>query len=112
MKTVPLLEDAWKIEHKRNPKSNTALVWAMISVFKWRLLARFASQLFFKFFTMLSPILIFRFTQFVEKDEALLEGDDFRHACLYGVAIICVRIVEILGHSVFDYDSYAVQQVV
>ena len=68
--TVPLLEDAWKREYTQNPESKMALVKALARVFKWNMIIRFFAKLMSQMMEMLSPMLIFKFTEYVEKSES------------------------------------------
>ena len=74
---MPLLEAAWQREHSKHPKSNKNLVWALLHVFKWRMLSRFLLRLVFKVLSMISPLLIFSFTEFVEKKSDELRPEDY-----------------------------------
>jgi len=40
-----------------------------------------------------------------------LESGDFRWAALLATAIICVEIVEKIGHTIFDFDILSVKTV-
>ena len=46
-----------------------AMVWALANVFKSRMLGRFMLRLAFQILSMISPLLIFNFTEFVEKND-------------------------------------------
>ena len=43
---------------------------------------------------MIGPVLLFRFTEFVEKDEALLESTDYTNATLVILAYFCFEFVQ------------------
>ena len=80
-----------------------AMVWALANVFKWRLLSRFMLRLAFQLLSMISPLLIFNFTEFVEKNDELLTSEDFRMAAITACGIIGLDMIEHFGHAIFDY---------
>lgn len=79
------------------------MVWALADVFKWRLIIRFFLKLMFKGFSMMSPFLIFNFTEFVEKDEEKLEQSDYSNAMLLAFGIVIFELIEYSSHEVFDF---------
>lgn len=104
--TVPLLEDAWKEEYKKEPESYKTLVKVFFQVFKWRILARFIHQIAFKLISMLTPLLIFNFTEFVEKDEAEIVEADYTMATIVACGIVGLELVERFGHAIFDFHQF------
>ena len=106
-KTVPLLEAAFKEEQAKRPNSNKALVWALAHVFKRSLISRFVYQFIFKVLGMVGPLLIFRFTEFLEKSEEDIQPDDVWMATLLTISIVGLEIVEQFSHSIFDFHKMA-----
>ena len=102
-KTVPLLEAAFKKEQAKRPNSNKAIVWALAHVFMWPLISRFVYQFIIKVLGMVGPLLIFRFTEFVEKSEEDIQPGDAGMAKLLTMSIIGLEIVEQFSHSIFDF---------
>lgn len=92
-KTVPILEAAWQKEREKDPKSDRALLRALAHVFKWRMLGKFSLQLGFKALSMVSPLLVFQFTEFVEKREEDLVEEDYRVAVMVACGVIGLEMV-------------------
>jgi len=106
-KVVPVIEQAWREEHARDPESNKSLVWALLHVFKWRMLARLLLRVGFKAFSMISPLLVFNFTEFIEKED--LGPEDKSRAVLLAIGIILLELLEHFGHAIFDYHMTTVK---
>ena len=76
MRCVPLLEAEFNKNCKKNPESNKALLWAIASVFRRKVIIDFSKRILTKVIHMIMPILTLRFTQFVEKpDEEIEQGE-------------------------------------
>ena len=58
---------------------------------------------------MISPLLLFNFTEFVEKDENLLVDSDYRMAIAYACGIIGLQLVERFSHALFDFHMFKVR---
>lgn len=101
-KTTAELEEAWKAERQRDPASDKAIVKALFHVFKWRMLWRFVVHLVFHLLSMISPLLVIEFTQFVERDEATMLSEDYQRATLVACSIIGLEMLEHYGHALFD----------
>ena len=68
------------------------LVRALFQVFRWRMLSRFFIKLFLQVLEMANPILIFKFTEFVEKGEDGLSSDDYYTATLTACALLGLQL--------------------
>ena len=52
---------------------------------------------------MLSPILLFNFTEFLEKDDELLEESDYRNATFYASAMVGLAFAQ---HVFVSFNNY------
>ena len=79
------------------------MVLALLKIFGWGMASSFVIKLVFMAFSMISPLLVFEFTEFIEKDDSVvLENKDYYKAILIACAIICLQLVEHFGHALFD----------
>ena len=107
-KTVPLIEQAFIKQREMSPHSDKAVVWALTEVFRWRIISKFLLQLVFKAVSMITPLLIFNFTEFVEKDNDDLLEDDYKVASVVACCIIGLEMIERFAHAIFDFHIQSV----
>ena len=80
------------------------MLWAVFHVFKWRLLSRMLLRLVFKASSMLSPLLIHRFTEFVESnEEETTTKEQYYYATMLAIGIILLQNLDYFGHNLFDF---------
>ena len=60
---------------------------------------------------MVEPLLVFKFTEFVEKADEEVQFGEYRGAVLVAITIICLELIEKFSHSIFDFHEQAINLV-
>ena len=85
-----------------------ALVKAIALVFKWNILLRFLAKLMFQLIEMISPMLIFKFTEYVEKSESDITVEEKQTAILIACLLTGLQFFQHFAEELIDFKIHLV----